>query len=38
MSTEDFQLIEETIFDISFLKRDFGRIYHQQGANLLDFD
>ena len=30
MSAEDFQLIDETVFDNSILKRDFSKQYHQR--------
>ena len=36
MSAEDFQIIDETVFDILILKRDFSEIYHQRGVNLND--
>ena len=32
MSLEDFQLLDNEPFDNSFVKRDFTKIYHQQGA------
>ena len=34
MSVEDFQLIDNTEIDNSIIKRDFTKIYHQQGAQL----
>ena len=34
MSIEDFQLIDNTEIDNSIIKRDFTKIYHQQGAQL----
>ena len=34
MSLEDFQLLDNEPFDNSILKRDFSRVYHQQGAQL----
>ena len=36
MSLEDFQLIDNEPFDNSILKRDYTKVYHQQGANLND--
>ena len=30
MSAEDFQLIDETVFDNSIIKRDFSKQYHQR--------
>ena len=36
MSAEDLQLLEETVFDISIIKRDFSKINQQQGVNLND--
>ena len=38
MSNEDFQLIDETTIDTSIIKRDYTKIYHQQGANLNESD
>ena len=38
MSLEDFQLIDNESVDNSIIKRDFIRIYHQQGAQLNDPD
>ena len=38
MSLEDFQLIDTEPFDNSILKRDFIKVYHQQGAQLNDPD
>ena len=38
MSAEDFQLIDETVYDNSIIKRVFSKIYHEQGANLNDSD
>ena len=38
MSLEDFQLLDNEPFDNSIIKRDFLKIYHQQGANLNDSD
>ena len=38
MSLEDFQLLENEQFDNSIVKRDYLRVYHQQGANLNDSD
>ena len=38
MSLEDFELINDTTIDNSILKRDFLKIYHQQGANLNNSD
>ena len=34
MSAEDFQLINTKKIDISIIKRDFIKIYHQSGANV----
>ena len=34
MSLEDFQLLDNEPFDNSIIKRDFLKIYHQQGAQL----
>ena len=36
MSAEDFQLIDEATIDTSIIKRDYIKIYHQQGAQLND--
>ena len=33
MSLEGFQIIDNKIIDISKMKRDVLKIYHQQGAN-----
>ena len=38
MSLEDFQLIDNKPIDNSIVKRDFSKIYHQQGAILNDPD
>ena len=38
MSLEDFQLIDNEPIDNSIIKRDFLKIYHQQGANLNNQD
>ena len=38
MSLEDFQLLDNEPFDNSILKRDFSKIYHQQGAQLNQSD
>ena len=38
MSFEDFQLLDNEPFDNSIIKRDFSKIYHQQGALLNDPD
>ena len=38
MSLEDFQLLDNEPFDISIIKRDFLKIYHQQGAQLNQSD
>ena len=35
MSTEDFQLIDTEKIDDSCIKRDFIKIYHQSGANVV---
>ena len=37
MSAEEFQLIDETVFDNSILKRDFSKIYHEHGVYLIDY-
>ena len=34
MSLEDFQLLYNEQFDNSIVKRDYLRVYHQQGANI----
>ena len=36
MSLEDFQLIDNEPIDNSIIKREYLKIYHQQGANLND--
>ena len=36
MSLEDFQLIDNFTMDNSIVKRDYTKVYHQQGANLND--
>ena len=36
MSLEDFQLIDNEPIDKSIVKRDYTKVYHQQGANLND--
>ena len=36
MSLEDFQLIDNSSIDNSIVKRDYTKVYHQQGANLND--
>ena len=33
MSLEDFKLIDNETIDNSTIKRDFIKVYHQQGAN-----
>ena len=38
MSLEDFQLLDIEPFDNSIIKRDFLKVYHQQGAQLNDAD
>ena len=38
MSLEDFQLLDNEPFDNSIIKRDFTKIYHQQGAQLNQSD
>ena len=38
MSLEDFQLSDNESFDNSIIKRDFTKIYHQQGAQLNQSD
>ena len=34
MSSEDFQLLDNEPFDNSIIKREYTKIYHQQGAQL----
>ena len=36
MSYEDFELVDNMQIDNSIVKRDFTKVYHQQGANLND--
>ena len=38
MSLEDFQFLDNEPFDKSIIKRDFLKVYHQQGAQLNDAD
>ena len=38
MSLEDFQLIDNEHIDNSIVKRDYTKIYHNQGASLNDFN
>ena len=38
MSLDDFQLLDNEPFDNSIIKRDFTKIYHQQGAQLNQSD
>ena len=38
MSLEDFHLLDNEVFDNSIVKRDFMKVYHQQGAQLNDPD
>ena len=38
MSLVDFQLVDDELIDNSIIKRDFIKIYHQQGAQLNDPD
>ena len=38
MSLEDFQLLDIEPFDNSIKKRDFLKVYHQQGAQLNQSD
>ena len=38
MSLEDFQLLDNEAIDNSIIKRDFLKVYHQQGAQLNDPD
>ena len=38
MSLEDFHLLDNEPFDYSIIKRDFTKIYHQQGAPLNQSD
>ena len=37
-SSEDFQMLDNERFDKSFIKRDFSKVYHQQGAQLNQSD
>ena len=36
MSSEDFELVNQTVFDSSFRTRVFSKIHHQQWVNLKD--
>ena len=36
MSSEDFELLDNEPIDNSIVKRDYTKVYHQQGANLND--
>ena len=38
MNLEDFQLLDNEVFDNGIIKRDFMEVYHQQGAQLNDPD
>ena len=38
MNLEDFQLLDNEVFDNSIVKRDFMKVYHRQGAQLNDPD
>ena len=38
MSSEDFHLLDNAPFDNSIIKRDFLKVYHQQGAQLNQSD
>ena len=38
MSLEDFLLLDKEVFDNSIVKRDFRKVYQQQGAQLNDPD
>ena len=38
MSIEDFQFLDNEPFNMSIIKRDFLKIYHQQGAQLNQSD
>ena len=38
MNLEDFQVLDNEVFDNSIVKRDFMKVYHQQGAQLNDPD
>ena len=38
MSLEDFQYLDNEPFDNSIIKRDFLKVYHQQGAQLNEAD
>ena len=38
MSLEGFQFLDSEVFDNSFVRRDFMKVYHQQEAQLDDSD
>ena len=38
MSLEDFQVLDNEPFDNNIIKRDFTKVYHQQGAQLNQSD
>ena len=38
MSWEDFQILDNEPFDNSIIKRDFSKVYHEQGAQLSQSD
>ena len=38
MSLEDFQLLNNELFDKSIIKRDYSKVYHQYGAQLNQSD
>ena len=38
MSLEDFQLLDNDPIDNSIIKREFTKVYHQQGAQLIQSD
>ena len=38
MNLEDFQIIDTETIHTFFIKRDFLKLYHQQGTNLDNYD
>ena len=36
MSFENFEILDNDPIDNSIMRRDFSKVYHQQGANLND--
>ena len=38
MSLKDFQFLDNEPFDISIIKKDFLKVYHQQGSQLNQSD